>query len=179
MRNNLAENIFLAIDGLISTTELIFSRTSLSAKLRRLNSFEFNDRNFNRSLKRCCKGNLMRAFSKNDQIFYRLTEKGFNRLLNCKYKKSFLSINEKWDGLWRLVIFDIPEDKKLAREALRWKLKQFNFFPLQKSVFVFPFKCEKEIRSLADFFKIGEYVEIILAKSLGSKEEKLKNIFGV
>jgi len=179
MNRNLAENIFLTIGELISVTELIFSRASLSAKLRQLGSSGFDSYNFNRSLKRYCRNNFIQAFNKNDQIFYRLTEKGFKKLTSYKYKKSFLTANEKWDGLWRLVIFDIPEGKKLAREALRWKLKQFNFFPLQKSVFVFPFKCEKEIRSLADFFKVGEYVEIILAKSLGSKEKELKNLFGL
>lgn len=179
MSNNLAENIFLAIGELISVTELIFSRASLSAKLRQLDFSGFDNRNFNRSLKRYCKSNFIQVFNKNNQIFYRLTDEGFNRWISYKYKKSFLTINEKWDGLWRLVIFDIPEDKKLAREALRRKLKQFNFFPLQKSVFVFPFKCEKEIRSLADFFKVGEYLEIILAKSLGLREKELKNIFGL
>lgn len=177
MNKNLAENIFLAIGELISATEIVFSRASLSKKLRQLDSSGFNEYNFNRSFKRYCKRDLIQVFNKNNQIFYRLTDEGFKKLTACKYKKSFLTVNKKWDGFWRLIIFDIPENKKLAREALRWKLKQFNFFPLQKSVFVFPFKCEKEIKSLVDFFGIEEHVEIILAKSLGLKEEKLKNIF--
>ena len=30
----------------------------------------------------------------------------------------------KWDGEWRIVIFDIPEKFKKAREALKVKIKK-------------------------------------------------------
>ena len=56
------------------------------------------------------------------------------------------------DGEWRIVIFDIPEKFKKAREALRMKLKELGFLELQKSVFIFPYECEDEINFIVEVF---------------------------
>src|SRR3989344_4593151 len=51
----------------------------------------------------------------------------------------------RWDKLWRLVIFDIPEEERTGRMALAAKLKELGFYPLQKSVFIHPYECKDEI----------------------------------
>jgi len=56
------------------------------------------------------------------------------------------------------VAFDIPEDYKRARDALRRKLQQLGFRELQKSVFVFPYECKDEIEFIVEFFAIRKYV---------------------
>src|SRR3989344_3665987 len=63
-----------------------------------------------------------------------------------------------WDGKWRVVIFDIPERNKNARNALRQKLKDLGFYDWQKSVFIYPYSCLSEIEFLIEFFKIRHYV---------------------
>jgi DNA-binding transcriptional regulator PaaX len=40
---------------------------------------------------------------------------------------------EKWDKKWRIVIFDIPNKKKPARNTLTEKLKKLGFYHLQKA----------------------------------------------
>ncbi len=60
-----------------------------------------------------------------------LKKRGLIRGLLRKYLKTFdiddmvLNRPEHWDGKWRLVIFDVPEEHKKARDALRRKLKIF------------------------------------------------------
>ena len=63
-----------------------------------------------------------------------------------------------WDGRWRVVLFDIPEKKRQARDALRDKLRDLGFFEFQKSVFIYPYPCEKEINFVIEFFEIRNYV---------------------
>lgn len=42
----------------------------------------------------------------------------------------------KWDGIWRVVIFDIPEQKRVVRDMFRRKLKHWGFKSYQLSVWV-------------------------------------------
>lgn len=42
----------------------------------------------------------------------------------------------KWDGKWRIVIFDIPEEKRVIRNLFRRNLKKWGFKQLQKSVWI-------------------------------------------
>jgi len=67
----------------------------------------------------------------------------------------------------------------LHREAFRGKLKELNFYPLQKSVWIYPFKCKDEIDLLRDFFGLSQdEVRLIVSNSIG-KEEKIKKMFGL
>ena len=64
-----------------------------------------------------------------------LTKEGQKKALKFKIDEIEIKVPAKWDGKWRIVIFDIPEKFKKAREALRRKLKDLGFLELQKSVF--------------------------------------------
>jgi DNA-binding transcriptional regulator PaaX len=92
------------------------------------------------------------------------------QLINIKNKK------EQWDKKWRMVAFDIPEKYKKGRNALRNKLKKIGFCKLQKSIFITPFDCEKEMRILIDFFDLGEYVRFGVFESVDN-EIYFKKIF--
>src|SRR3989344_7150077 len=48
------------------------------------------------------------------------------------------SCQAKWDGLWRLVVFDISEENRKLRDLLRRKLRSLGFAMFQKSVWVTP-----------------------------------------
>lgn len=42
----------------------------------------------------------------------------------------------EWDGKWRIVIFDIPEERRIIRNLFRRNLKKWGFKQLQKSVWI-------------------------------------------
>jgi phenylacetic acid degradation operon negative regulatory protein len=77
----------------------------------------------------------------------------------------------RWDGVWRVVIFDIPEKHRDARVALSKKLKEMGFCQLQKSVFVFPFSCEKEIDFIKMFYQIEKFIILFNTKSFGEIQD--------
>lgn len=79
----------------------------------------------------------------------------------------------QWDGRWRVVIFDIPEKKRKARDALAVKLKELNFYPLQKSTFVFPYPPHDLVDFLTEVFQISPYVRLIEATKIDGEEELL------
>lgn len=105
-----------------------------------------------------------------DRIEVRLTNKGKERVRELSFDLLEIKKAEKWDGKWRIVIFDIPNRFKPAREALRHKIKELGLKQLQKSVWIYPYDCEDEILFVAEIFEVQRYVEIITAERLLHEE---------
>ncbi len=75
--------------------------------------------------------------------------------------------------MWRIVLFDIPEDAKIKREVLRGKLKELGFTMIQRSVWVIPYPCEDDINMLKNFFGFTDkHYMLIETKKLGHNDEK-------
>lgn len=128
------------------------------------------------TIKRLEKQKLVSWKEQDGELQLTLEEKGKRRLL--QYKIDQLSIKEtnKWDGFFRIVTFDIPEDKRIARESFRKKLKELGFQKLQKSVFVIRFPCRDEIDFLRHFFEIAPHVLYIVAKDISSVEKRIGKV---
>ena len=69
--------------------------------------------------------------------------------------------SKRRDGKWRLIIFDIPEKKKSARDVFRRKLLELGMIRLQDSVFVSAFPCKNEIDFLANFLGISDFITLV------------------
>jgi phenylacetic acid degradation operon negative regulatory protein len=100
-------------------------------------------------------------------------KKWFGRSL-LKYHKQRRG---KWDGKWRIVIFDIPQELHKNRNYFRNKLRALGFYMVQKSVFVFPYPCGDELGPICGRLQIGDYVDLILAESVGFKEKEIRKYF--
>lgn len=77
-----------------------------------------------------------------------------------------------WDGLWRLVLFDIAEENRVLRNLLRRKLKSLGFIMFQKSVWVTPFNVAAATVRFLEKVKIKGPVEVLEAKRLFVDDEK-------
>jgi len=113
---------------------------------------------------------------KNGKTIVRITKKGETKLKAFNIDLIEIKKPKKWDEKWRLVMFDIPMRFTKGREALRYHLKDLNFFQFQKSVWTYPYPCEDEIIFIADFFGVGKYVEVLIAETI-LRDEKLKKYF--
>ena len=63
-----------------------------------------------------------------------------------------------------MVFFDIPEQKRKARDAFRGMLKVLSFEQLQKSIWVTPYNVLKEVKGLLNEYNIKQYVKLLLVK---------------
>jgi len=123
------------------------------------------------------KKGFIKIEKRNQQIYISLTEEGKKKAGWFQIDTLTIKKPKKWDGKWRIVIFDISQLKKLYREAFRGKLKELGLYPLQKSVWIHPFDCRDEIDLLRDFFGLEEKeVRLIVAQDIG-RVEWLKKIF--
>lgn len=122
-------------------------------------------------IKRLEKQEMISIIEEDGKTKIEITEKGKRRLLAYDFENMTLSAKRP-DGKWRLIIFDIPEDKKRNRDALRKKLLQLDCIRLQDSVFACAYPCKKEVDFLGHFLEISDYITLVKVDSI-ERGEKL------
>lgn len=134
---------------------------------------------FSQALWKLKKDRLIITSQKQNGTFVaELTERGKRRVKEFQFADLAIKTPKKWDGIWRIVIFDIPNKRNAGREALRNKIKELDFYQLQKSVWVFPYPCETEIEFITELFHLYPYVQIIEATRI-KNDANLRKYYGL
>ena len=105
---------------------------------------------------------------------YKITKIGSKHLAVIS-ELQFTIHKQPWDNKWRMVSFDIPEEQKPARQLLRRKLISMNFYHFQRSLFVIPWPCEKELQLLCAMLQITPHVHIFVAERFTNDQKLLKS----
>jgi len=108
----------------------------------------------------------------------KITENGRVRALRFRLNEMDVKKPKTWDRKWRIVIFDIPENNRGARDLFRQLIKNLGFYELQKSVFVHPFPCFDEIEYLRQVCGTGVSVRCLIAEKI-EDEGDLLNFFNL
>lgn len=69
--------------------------------------------------------------------------------------------NEPWDRKWRIVIFDIPENKRRIRDLFRRRLKAWGFKNWQQSVWLTKNNVTNKLRNLIRELEIDRWVAVV------------------
>jgi len=96
-----------------------------------------------KAIRRLRENKYIRLDEKCKKLF--LTNKGVLEFIKYNIKRKQ---QEKWDKKWRVIIFDVKEDRRKSRDFLRTRLKWLGFKELQKSVWAFPYDIKKEMEEL-------------------------------
>jgi CRISPR/Cas system-associated endoribonuclease Cas2 len=108
----------------------------------------------------------------------RLTEKGAHELARMVARNPDTRVHRRWDKRWRMVIYDIKEERKVVRKRLQGLLHGFGFYKLQNSVWVYPYDCEALLILLKADFKIGSEVLYIVVEQIENDHE-IKKYFSL
>ncbi len=108
------------------------------------------------TLKRLRENGLVDLVS-DKELILKLTDKGRSKALWARMKLE----DEKWDGKWRLVTWDIPEKRRKARDLLRYQLKQLGFEKFQNSVWVSKKNCTQLLRQYIRKVGIEDWVQVL------------------
>lgn len=113
---------------------------------------------------------------------FRLTGQNLIDLKNDRYSISddgnilIHTIDKKRDGVWKIVIFDIPETKRQVRNVLRSKLASLGFKKWQNSIWISPYTIAPEIE--AELNELAKHYFIRLVKTTDINETSdLEKIF--
>ena len=108
----------------------------------------------------------------------RLTPTGTAALRKLELADYKLQKPKRWDGKWRVLIFDIPEKRKGLRDKVRRTLTAVGFVRLQDSVWLYPYDCEDLIVLLKADFKIGKDLLYLIVDSL-ENDTAFRKFFGI
>ncbi|KKT16273.1 MAG: Transcriptional regulator, PaaX family, partial [Parcubacteria group bacterium GW2011_GWB1_43_6] len=110
--------------------------------------------------------------------YYQLTKEGEKVLRKWELADYSLRRPKKWDGKWRMIIFDIPEKKRGVRKQITMLFNQAGFYRLQDSVWVYPYDCEDVIGLLKTDFGIGKDLLYVIANEI-ENDRHLRHEFGL
>jgi CRISPR-associated endonuclease Cas2 len=109
--------------------------------------------------------------SREGKTFIRLTEKG---ALEALLAKAGVEKKQKWDGKWRVCIYDIPQSARLQRDRFRMLLKQHGFRKLQGSVFIHPFSLNREAISYLQQSGLIKYIRFLKVEEMDNDQDLRK-----
>lgn len=113
-----------------------------------------------RTIRRLQKQKMATIDEQNGQQVIILTEKGKKKIFNVALDELKLAKQEKWDGKWRLVIYDISEGKKI-RNIIRRNLEGLDFLRLQESVYLTPYPCREAVDILRLNYNLEDEIRIL------------------
>ncbi len=120
---------------------------------------------------------------------YELTESGEYSALKAYVRKEVsesekklktdnlkLTTAARWDGKWRIVLFDVPESKRPIRDYLRGVLKRLGFREFQRSMWVWPYRLPSFISKLLADPQMRKYTRAITTYDI-DYDEDLRRMF--
>jgi DNA-binding transcriptional regulator PaaX len=124
-------------------------------------------------LKQSLRRLVARGFVSQTESRYEPTSRGeifFRRILKIKVKTILPS---SWDNKWRLVTFDVPCKYDQKRNQIRSLLKEFDFYQLQKSVWICPSSVSKKFWEIAVQEDLDKYCKTMVVDIIeGDRELK-------
>ncbi|PIU36661.1 CRISPR-associated endonuclease Cas2 [Candidatus Roizmanbacteria bacterium CG06_land_8_20_14_3_00_34_14] len=121
-----------------------------------------------RSLKKLEKNEIIELIEKDDKVTVYLRDVNNPKIIEYSIKSILKYKQEKkrWNKKWFLVFFDVPEIQRNKRDYLRKFLKQLGFYGYQKSVYLFPYECEKEVELIKKMVEGAKYMKYIIAEKI-------------
>ncbi|MCF7847567.1 MAG: hypothetical protein K9M45_01860 [Kiritimatiellales bacterium] len=102
----------------------------------------------------------------------KITDHGTNSIAEYLRPEKFW--NRKWNGLWYLLMYDVPESERNYRNVLRSFLRKHRLGCLQKSVWVTPVDIRPEFDDLTHAAALFDFAYLFEARTvLGMPSDKV------
>lgn len=136
------------------------------------------DRRVSQAINRLRERTLIEQIQTDKGVALRLTAKGAELAVSMEEEEEKLFEMRKpkrWDGKWRIVIFDIWERRRGVRDRLRNLLQKNGFVKVQNSVWVYPYDCEELFVFLRTNLRLGKGILYIVAEEIEYDEALRKH----
>lgn len=126
----------------------------------------------NRSIKGLKDAGLVENIHSGQNQYAKLTKEGRKRANSLKLECENAIISNTWDGYWRIILLDIPEERKSEREALRYLLKKAGFACLKNSVWISMYPFEHLFTNIKKDLNLSTELIIIVTDKIDKETEK-------
>lgn len=126
-----------------------------------------------RSLKNLVDTGLVETLETDQESYARITQKGRQQLTRINLDQKNTLANMSWDGKWRIIMLDLPEERKTERESLRYLLKKAGFVCIKNSVWVSPFPFEFLFQNIKKDFNLTTELMIFVTDEIDEETRKV------
>lgn len=120
-----------------------------------------------------------KLISEHYQHGLRLSNSAKRRLKRRHFQRLAIEKPIIWDNNWRIVLFDIPEDKAAKRSYFTNKIKSLGFQHLQQSVWIHPFPCKELIYLVAKEYGLEKFITYIEVSHIDNEQQLRKRFSNV
>jgi DNA-binding transcriptional ArsR family regulator len=124
----------------------------------------------NRSLRGLQESGLVESHFSGQNDYARLTRAGRRKVVTLSLE-SDTALLPHWDGQWRIVLLDLPENRKSERESLRYLLKKAGFTCLKNSAWISPFPFEHLFMNIKKDLGLTTEMMIIVTNTIDKETE--------
>ncbi len=128
-----------------------------------------------RSLKNLVEAGFAEIHSSGRETYAKLTKAGKNKVNALRLTSPDSIVSANWDGLWRIILLDLPEERKAERESLRYLLKKAGFVCLKNSAWISPLPYENLFQNIKK--DLGLQTELMIIVTSFIDEETKKFLF--
>ena len=126
-----------------------------------------------RSLKGLKEAGLIEQMTSSQNEYARLTKLGRKKMHSLKLDSDTTLVNTTWDGFWRIILLDLPENRKSERESLRYLLKKAGFVCLKNSAWISPFPFEHLFTNIKKDLGLTTEIMIIVTEHIDEESKKV------
>ncbi|OGJ02910.1 hypothetical protein A3G06_01005 [Candidatus Nomurabacteria bacterium RIFCSPLOWO2_12_FULL_46_14] len=119
-----------------------------------------------RALKNLVGAGYVEVKKSDNQDYVKITKRGKTKLDTIRLLGEDALVSRTWDGYWRIIILDLPEERKNERESLRYLLKKANFACVKNTVWISPLPYENLFINIKKDLGLSTELMIIIADKL-------------
>jgi len=118
---------------------------------------------------------LIEVSKQNGELVIQPSVKGVHRLQRSQLGALFVRPQQRWDGTWRMVSYDIPARYSKQRRLFTAELHRLGFTLVKDSTWFHPYPCFDVISELVAYCHLTDYV--MVAEIARLDENSLRRLY--
>ncbi|MFM1654521.1 phenylacetic acid degradation operon negative regulatory protein PaaX [Brevibacillus sp. B_LB10_24] len=143
----------------------------IGSLIRIMSEFGISESSVRGATLRMVQQDLLQVRRVGNKSYYSLTEKG-KRRIEDGVKRVYSIRDHKWDGLWRILTYSVPEEKRELRNQIRKELNWTGFGLVSNSVWVSPNPLEEQIMEMIRTYNLENYTMLFGSSSVVSHDNQ-------
>lgn len=173
-----AVNLSLEHIGQNGLSGVVCEATSLPEALQTIGLDKLTPRTLRRVVAELHRQKLVEVRRDKKHFHIQLSVKGIHRLQRSVVDKLSVPQAATWDGLWRMVTYDVPRSQNNSRRLFTAQLRRLGFVMIRESVWFHRDPCFEAVMQLAKYCNLQRHITLAEISRLDSVTlERLRGIW--
>lgn len=160
MTTKQAVNLSLQVIGRNGMDGVVCEATSLPGALIAAGMDKLRPSTLSRVTAELHRQKLVEVKKNGKHLHVQLTVKGIHRAQRAEISKISVDEPATWDGLWRMVTYDVPRAQSAQRRLFAQELRRLGFVMIRESVWFHKYPSFEAVLELARFCNVQRYITL-------------------